>query len=224
MSADFDRWYTDVVRKAELADWSGIRGMMVVRPYGWAMWEASQRAFDDRIKERGHENGAVPRPTPRAARRKAATPGQGRGPEGERGTRAPGRPGPVCGGGGPAACPVPRERPTRTCRGARPAGASRSGAGRSPAQRRSSPRNWRSISPISASPSSTPSRARTTTARRAAGRRSRSLRCRCSGSWPMSVGCAAAGGAGDCVGLRSEVRLLAGQAQHGCLGGLPGGA
>ncbi|TMD78394.1 MAG: proline--tRNA ligase, partial [Chloroflexi bacterium] len=40
MSDDFDRWYTDVVRKAELADWSGIRGMMVVRAYGWAMWEA----------------------------------------------------------------------------------------------------------------------------------------------------------------------------------------
>ena len=37
MSDDFDRWYTDVVRKAEMADWSGVRGMMVVRPYGWAM-------------------------------------------------------------------------------------------------------------------------------------------------------------------------------------------
>ena len=45
MSDDFDRWYTDVVRKAELADWSGVRGMMVVRPYGWAMWEAITRAF-----------------------------------------------------------------------------------------------------------------------------------------------------------------------------------
>jgi len=56
MSDDFDRWYTDVVRKAELADWSGVRGMMVVRPYGWAMWEAIQRAFDDMIKESGHEN------------------------------------------------------------------------------------------------------------------------------------------------------------------------
>src|SRR6266851_5363645 len=43
MSDDFDRWYTDVVRKAELADWSGVRGMMVVRPYGWAMWEAIKR-------------------------------------------------------------------------------------------------------------------------------------------------------------------------------------
>src|SRR5204863_948142 len=65
MSDDFDRWYTDVVRKAELADWSGIRGMMVVRPYGWAMWEAIMRAFDDMIKESGHENWAFPLLIPR---------------------------------------------------------------------------------------------------------------------------------------------------------------
>src|SRR2546426_4135063 len=65
MSDDFDRWYTDVVRKAELADWSGIRGMMVVRAYGWAMWEAIMRAFDDMIKETGHENWAFPLLIPR---------------------------------------------------------------------------------------------------------------------------------------------------------------
>ena len=60
MSQDFDGWYGDVVRKAELADWSGIRGCMVVRPYGWAIWENIQRAFDDMIKESGHENWAFP--------------------------------------------------------------------------------------------------------------------------------------------------------------------
>ncbi|TAN34460.1 proline--tRNA ligase [bacterium] len=65
MSDDFDRWYTDVIRKAELADWSGVRGMMVVRPYGWAMWEAITRAFDDMIKESGHENWAFPLLIPR---------------------------------------------------------------------------------------------------------------------------------------------------------------
>jgi prolyl-tRNA synthetase len=65
MSDDFDRWYTDVVRKAELADWSGVRGMMVVRPYGWAMWETITRAFDDMIKESGHENWAFPLLIPR---------------------------------------------------------------------------------------------------------------------------------------------------------------
>ena len=65
MSVDFDRWYTDVIRKAEMADWSGVRGMMVVRPYGWAMWEAITRAFDDMIKESGHENWAFPLLIPR---------------------------------------------------------------------------------------------------------------------------------------------------------------
>ena len=59
MSEDFDRWYTDVVRKAELADHAnlpGLGGMMVIRPYGYAIWEAIQRAFDDRIKATGHQN------------------------------------------------------------------------------------------------------------------------------------------------------------------------
>ncbi len=65
MSDDFDRWYTDVIRKAEMADWSGVRGMMVVRPYGWAMWEALMRAFDDMIKGSGHENWAFPLLIPR---------------------------------------------------------------------------------------------------------------------------------------------------------------
>jgi len=81
MSADFDRWYTDVVRKAELADWSGIRGMMVVRPYGWAMWEAIQRAFDDMIKESGHENWAFPLLIPREYLMKEAEHVQGFAPE-----------------------------------------------------------------------------------------------------------------------------------------------
>ena len=81
MSDDFDRWYTDVVRKAELADWSGIRGMMVVRPYGWAMWEAIWRAFDDMIKESGHENWAFPLLIPRDLLVKEAEHIEGFGPE-----------------------------------------------------------------------------------------------------------------------------------------------
>jgi prolyl-tRNA synthetase len=81
MSGDFDRWYTDVVRKAELADWSGVRGMMVVRPYGWAMWEAIQRAFDDMIKESGHENWAFPLLIPREYLMKEAEHVQGFAPE-----------------------------------------------------------------------------------------------------------------------------------------------
>jgi prolyl-tRNA synthetase len=81
MSDDFDRWYTDVVRKAELADWSGIRGMMVVRPYGWSMWEAITRAFDDMIKESGHENWAFPLLIPRDLLVKEAEHIEGFGPE-----------------------------------------------------------------------------------------------------------------------------------------------
>jgi prolyl-tRNA synthetase len=81
MSDDFDRWYTDVVRKAELADWSGVKGMMVVRPYGWAMWEAITRAFDDMIKESGHENWAFPLLIPRELLVKEAEHIEGFGPE-----------------------------------------------------------------------------------------------------------------------------------------------
>jgi prolyl-tRNA synthetase len=81
MSDDFDRWYTDVIRKAELADWSGIRGMMVVRPYGWAMWEAITRAFDDMIKESGHENWAFPLLIPREILMKEAEHVEGFAPE-----------------------------------------------------------------------------------------------------------------------------------------------
>ena len=81
MSVDFDRWYTDVVRKAEMADWSGIKGMMVVRPYGWAMWEAITRAFDDMIKESGHENWAFPLLIPRSLLEKEAAHIEGFGPE-----------------------------------------------------------------------------------------------------------------------------------------------
>jgi prolyl-tRNA synthetase len=81
MSDDFDRWYTDVVRKAEMADWSGVKGMMVVRPYGWAMWEAITRAFDDMIKESGHENWAFPLLIPKELLVKEAEHIEGFGPE-----------------------------------------------------------------------------------------------------------------------------------------------
>ncbi|MGA9113200.1 MAG: proline--tRNA ligase [Candidatus Dormiibacterota bacterium] len=55
-SEDFDRWYTDTVRRAELADYAPVRGCMVIRPYGYALWERIQRALDDMIKRTGHEN------------------------------------------------------------------------------------------------------------------------------------------------------------------------
>jgi prolyl-tRNA synthetase len=57
---DFPGWYGDVVRRAELAEHSAVRGSMVIRPYGYAIWELLQRALDDRIKATGHENLYMP--------------------------------------------------------------------------------------------------------------------------------------------------------------------
>src|ERR1051325_4491007 len=59
-STDFSQWYTDVVRKAELADYSMIKGCMVIRPYGYAIWELLQQALDRRIKATGHVNAYFP--------------------------------------------------------------------------------------------------------------------------------------------------------------------
>jgi prolyl-tRNA synthetase len=55
-SDDFPAWYQEVVKQAELAEPSLARGTMVIRPYGYAIWEAIQRAVDDRIKATGHQN------------------------------------------------------------------------------------------------------------------------------------------------------------------------
>ncbi|MDD2954782.1 MAG: proline--tRNA ligase [Oscillospiraceae bacterium] len=60
MDEDFAKWYTDVVKKAELADYSSVRGCMIIRPYGFAIWENIQRILDTRFKELGHENVAMP--------------------------------------------------------------------------------------------------------------------------------------------------------------------
>jgi prolyl-tRNA synthetase len=55
-SKDFPAWYGEVVRRAGLAENSSVRGAMVIKPYGYAIWEAIQRELDDRIKATGHEN------------------------------------------------------------------------------------------------------------------------------------------------------------------------
>ncbi|MBP5230631.1 MAG: proline--tRNA ligase [Clostridia bacterium] len=60
MDVDFAQWYTDVVRKAELADYSGVKGCMIIRPYGYAIWENIQKDLDRRFKELGHENVCMP--------------------------------------------------------------------------------------------------------------------------------------------------------------------
>ncbi|MCM3719290.1 proline--tRNA ligase [Fictibacillus phosphorivorans] len=60
MDEDFAQWYTDVVTKAELIDYSSVRGSMIIRPYGYAIWENIQKQLDKRIKETGHENVYMP--------------------------------------------------------------------------------------------------------------------------------------------------------------------
>lgn len=60
MEADFAQWYTDVVKKAELIDYSGVKGFFVLRPYAYALWENIQSVMDRRFKELGHENVAMP--------------------------------------------------------------------------------------------------------------------------------------------------------------------
>ncbi|HON45803.1 MAG: proline--tRNA ligase [Planctomycetes bacterium] len=57
---DYSRWYTDVIAEAELADYSPVKGSMVIRPYGFAIWEKLQRYLDDKIKETGHQNAYFP--------------------------------------------------------------------------------------------------------------------------------------------------------------------
>ena len=59
-SEDFSRWYLDVVRRAELADYSPVKGCMVIRPYGYAIWELIQQAFDREFKRTGHVNAYFP--------------------------------------------------------------------------------------------------------------------------------------------------------------------
>src|SRR6195256_4106790 len=59
-SQDFSRWYLDVVRRAELADCSPVKGCMAIRPYGYAIWELVQQELDRRIKASGHFNAYFP--------------------------------------------------------------------------------------------------------------------------------------------------------------------
>ena len=60
MEVDFAQWYTDVCKKAELIDYSSIKGMFIYRPYGYAIWENIQAELDKRFKETGHENVYLP--------------------------------------------------------------------------------------------------------------------------------------------------------------------
>lgn len=59
-SVDFSKWYGEIIRKAELADYAPMKGMMIIRPYGFAIWENLQAQLDKRIKDSGHSNAYFP--------------------------------------------------------------------------------------------------------------------------------------------------------------------
>lgn len=78
---DFSQWYVDVVRKTELADYTTIKGCMVIRPYGYGLWENMQAGLDRRIKETGHKNAYFPLFIPESLLKKEAEHVKGFAPE-----------------------------------------------------------------------------------------------------------------------------------------------
>ncbi|MDH5316647.1 MAG: proline--tRNA ligase, partial [Gemmatimonadota bacterium] len=80
-AADFSAWYNEVIMRAELADYSPVRGCMVIRPNGYAIWEQMQRALDDLFKERGVQNAYFPLLIPQSFLAKEAEHVEGFAPE-----------------------------------------------------------------------------------------------------------------------------------------------
>jgi prolyl-tRNA synthetase len=78
---DFAEWYNQLVLRAELADYAPVRGCMIVRPYGWSLWENIQQALDRRFKATGHVNAAFPMMIPRSFIEKEAKHVEGFAPE-----------------------------------------------------------------------------------------------------------------------------------------------
>lgn len=81
MDVDFAKWYTDIVKKADLADYSSVRGCMIIRPYGYAIWENIQKVLDGMFKETGHENVYMPLLIPESLLQKEKDHVQGFAPE-----------------------------------------------------------------------------------------------------------------------------------------------
>ncbi len=81
MSEDFNQWYTDIIQEAELADYSPVKGTMVIRPYGYSIWENIQKYLDKRFKETGHKNAYFPLFIPKSFIQKEAEHIEGFSPE-----------------------------------------------------------------------------------------------------------------------------------------------
>ncbi|NLI20739.1 MAG: proline--tRNA ligase [Clostridiales bacterium] len=80
-SEDFSQWYTDVILQSELVDYAPVRGCMVIRPYGYAIWERIQQEMDRRFKETGHQNVYMPMLIPESLLLKEAEHVEGFAPE-----------------------------------------------------------------------------------------------------------------------------------------------
>ncbi len=78
---DFSQWYTDVIRKADLVDYAPIKGFMVIKPYGYAIWENMQREMDKRFRATGHKNAYFPLFIPESLLQKEAEHVEGFAPE-----------------------------------------------------------------------------------------------------------------------------------------------
>jgi prolyl-tRNA synthetase len=81
MSEDFNQWYTDIIQEAQLADYAPVKGTMVIRPYGYALWEHIQAYLDKRFKETGHQNAYFPLFIPKSFIQKEAEHVEGFSPE-----------------------------------------------------------------------------------------------------------------------------------------------
>lgn len=81
INKNFSEWYNEIIYQAELADQSPVRGCIVIRPYGWAIWENIRDVLDKRIKETGHQNASFPLLIPESFLKKEASHVEGFSPE-----------------------------------------------------------------------------------------------------------------------------------------------
>jgi len=80
-SDDFSQWYVEIIQEADLADYSTIKGCMVIKPYGYSLWENIRDSLDERIRETGHQNAYFPLLVPESMLQKEATHIKGFAPE-----------------------------------------------------------------------------------------------------------------------------------------------
>src|SRR5258708_6621860 len=80
-SEDYSKWYNDIVLRADLADYAPVRGCMIIKPYGYALWEKVQHELDRRFKDTGHETAYFPLFTPESLLKKEGEHVEGFAPE-----------------------------------------------------------------------------------------------------------------------------------------------